>query len=77
MAWNKCKTPGCGVEWVASFDFGDGLCPSCHLKTTLAPTATGALLEYDAEFVSPLRDAALAAIGRAFDDAIDLAYLGG
>jgi len=47
----------------------------------LAPTAeltpmTAYMLEYDAEFAPPPRDEALKAIGRAFDDAVDLAYLG-
>lgn len=40
------------------------------------PHALVPMPEYDAEFDPPYRDEALAAIGRAFDDAIDLAYLG-
>ena len=57
------------------------LCLKCAMLPPLFPTATltpadlALPLEYDAEFLSSPRDEALAAIGRAFDDAIDLAYL--
>ena len=91
MALQKCSTPGCGSVWIGGLSLGTGKCPMCLYKqkkaqlqfeafkqaasVPLAPT-TAALLDYDFEFAPPPRDEALKAIGRAFDDAVDLAYLG-
>ncbi len=74
----KCGMTTCmgcvPIKDLPKYTYLDGMVPLPPMYT-LEPTATEHMIEYHAEFKFNPMDKTLNAIGRAFDDAIDLAAL--